>query len=72
MTISEHIKTNEDFDIFDNLELQFANPDDHREAEENLLWVINECNGMEPTDILQAISVVVRSYHGCVIEWDRF
>ena len=72
MKIEEYIKTNEDFDIFDQCELEFANHDESKEAEENILWAIEETRGMKPLDVLQAIAVVVKSYHGGVVEWERY
>lgn len=66
MTIKNYMKENPDFDIYMECELEFADPEDAKEAEENLQYVLDN----EPD--LQAIAVVVRSYYGTTIEWERF
>lgn len=66
MTIEKYIEKNQDFDINDELELEFANPDDSKEAEENLRYVLD--NELD----LQALAVVVRSYYNGTIQWERF
>ena len=66
MTIEKYIEENPDFDIYMECELEFANPDDSKEAEENLKYVLDN----EPD--LQAIAVVVKSYYGGIIEWERY
>ena len=66
MTINEYEKQNPNWDIYMQCELEFADPDNRKEAEENLQYVLdNYCD-------LQALAVVVRSYYGGVIEWERF
>lgn len=73
MTIEKYInEVNENFDIFNECELTFAEPDNSKEAKENLLWVLKESWGLKPLDILQMISVVVVSYYNGIIEWESF
>lgn len=65
MTIADQLLINPDFDIYSECELEFANPSDANEAAENLQWVLDN----EPT--LQALGVVVCSYYGDTINWER-
>jgi len=66
MTIENYLKENPDFDIYMECELEFANPDDSKEAEENLKYVLDN----EPD--LQTIAVVVKSYYNGTIKWERY
>lgn len=66
MTIEKYMKENPEWDIYMDCELKFAEPDHSKEAEENLNWVLDN----EPD--LQALAVVVKSYYGNTIEWERF
>ncbi len=67
MTIKEYMKENQDYDVLEDIELPFANPDDSKEAEVNLEYVLREY----PFD-LQALAVVVRSYYDGTILWENF
>ena len=66
MTIEEYLKDNPDFDIYLENELEFSNPNSSKEAEENLRYILDN----EPD--LQALAIVVKSYYGGVIQWERF
>jgi hypothetical protein len=63
MTIKKYIELNEDFDILEECELEFSEPDNKREARENIEWVLENI----PT--FEALAVVVRSYYGDTIDW---
>jgi len=48
MTIENYLKDNGDWYIDDETELEFANPEDEKEAKENLQWAIdNQTDYME-------------------------
>jgi len=63
MTIKDYIKTDEDFDIYTECELDFADPENSKEAIDNINWVL------ENTPEFEALAVVVRSYYGHTINW---
>lgn len=67
MTIEEYQKENPDWDMLNEFEIEFANPEDSKEAEKNLEYVLREY----PFD-LQALAIVVRSYYNGTINWERF
>ena len=62
MTIEKYIEENPDFDIYNEVDLEFANPSDSYEAEENLEYILD--NGLD----LHALAVVIRSYYGDTIK----
>jgi hypothetical protein len=63
MTIEKHLKINPSFDILSMCDLDFAEPDNRREARENVEWVLKNCPEFE------ALAVVVRSYYNDTIDW---
>lgn len=65
MLISDYLLTNPDWDIYDDSELEFAEPSSHDEAVANMQWVLDN----EPD--LQALGIVVCSYYGDTIDWGR-
>lgn len=66
MTIEKYKEKDPDFDIYMECKLEFAEPDNSKEAMENIEYILND----EAT--LQALGVVVRSYYNGTIEWERF
>lgn len=66
MTIEKYMKENPEWDIYMDCELEFAEPDNSKEAEKNINWVLAN----EPD--LQALATVIKSYYGDTIEWERF
>ena len=66
MTIEEYKKENPDWDISSEWELDFAEADRHNEAVANLEYVLLH----HPMDV-EAVAIVVRSYYGDTIDWNR-
>jgi len=70
MTIEQYIKTNPEFILFKEHTLDFVEPDNGEEAKNNLLYVLANYNDLKPNNLLEAISIVVRSYSMNTIDWD--
>ena len=68
MTIKEYKKINKDWDILEECELSFADPNNAKEAKTNIMWVIDEFMGL-PDEIFEAIGIVVNSYYGSTEIW---
>ena len=67
MTIKEYEKQNPEWDIFNEFELEFAEPDNSKEAKQNLEYVLLAY----PMD-LESIAIVVRSYYNGTINWEEY
>ena len=63
MTIEEYQLLHPDWDIEDEWELEFVEPDNEEEAIENVKWVLENCPDY---DIL---ATVMRSYYLGTINW---
>jgi len=63
MTIREYQLLNPDWDIKDEYVLEFAEPDNEKEAKENIEWVLENCPDYE------ILSIVMRSYYLGTINW---
>jgi len=70
MTIEQYIKTNPEFILFQEHTLDFTEPDNGEEAKNNLLYVLANYNDLKPNNLLEAISIVIRSYYMNTIDWD--
>ena len=63
MTIEEYILLNPNWNIEVEYELDFVEPDNEKEAKENIKWVLKNCPDYEN------LAIVMRSYYGNTIDW---
>ena len=64
MTILKHLENDQNWDLYEDNKLNFAEPNNSSEAEENLSWVL------ENDPCLEGVTIVVRSYHTGIIKWE--
>jgi len=63
MTIEEYQLLNPGWDIEDEYELDFVEPDNEKEAKKNIEWVLENCPDYE------ILAIVMRSYYLGTINW---
>ena len=63
MTIEEYQLLNPDWDIEDECVLEFAEPDNGKEAKKNIEWVLENYPNYE------ILAIVMRSYYFGTVNW---
>jgi len=66
LTIKEYISLYPEWNIYDEYELKFAEPDNQEEAIENIKWVKENCE-----DYYICLAIVISSYYVGTIDWGK-